>query len=132
MAPLLPHVASATSRGSDGQSLARLALTGSVLLALAGASYGLSFIELGAYALPLSLAIASGKGLVVLLAFMEFGKLPNSAKLAAGAALVMVLLLLGMMVADVATRERALSPQPPTVDPNVAQVSGSPVREVAY
>ena len=99
-------------RSPDGQSLGWLALAGALLLALAGLSYGLSFLQLGRLSLPLALAIAACKALTVLFVFMEFGGLPASAKLAAGAALLMIALLLGLMVADVATRERAPLPPP--------------------
>ena len=92
-------------------SLGGLVLTGVVLLSLAAASYGASFLALGRLAVPLSLGIAISKALIVLFVFMEFGRLSSSAKLAAGAALLMLLLLLGLMVADVATR--ALPPLPP-------------------
>lgn len=101
-------------RSPHGQSFGWLLLTGALLLALAGLSYGLSFVALGRLGLPLALAIAACKALTVLFVFMEFGGLPTSAKLAAGAALLMVALLVGLMVADVATRERAPLPPPRT------------------
>jgi caa(3)-type oxidase subunit IV len=94
------------------QSPSGLVLAGALLLALAGLSYGLSFVQLGLLGLPLALAIAACKALTVLFVFMGFGGLPTSAKLAAGAALLMVTLLLGLMVADVATREPAPLPPP--------------------
>jgi len=101
-------------RPPNAPPLSTLVLTGVLLLALAGASYGLSFLTLGAYALPVALAIAVCKALILLFVFMEFGKLSTSAKLAAGAALLMLLLLVGLMLADVATRVRPPLP-PPTV-----------------
>ena len=103
------------TRSASGASLGALLLTGSLLLALAAGSYGLSFVKLGMLGLPIALAIAACKALTVVFVFMEFAELSASAKLAAGAALLMFLLLLGLMVADVVTRERApLSP--PHVD----------------
>ena len=98
----------------ERQSLSSLALVGALLLALAGLSYGLSFVALGELGLPIALAIAACKALTVLFVFMEFGGLPTSAKLAAGAALLMVALLVGLMVADIATREHAPLPPPRT------------------
>lgn len=95
-----------------GQSPSGLVLAGALLLALAGLSYGLSFVQLGRLGLPLALAIAACKALTVLFVFMGFGGLSTSAKLAGGAALLMVALLLGLMVADVATREPAPLPPP--------------------
>lgn len=101
-------------RSPRGQSLGRLVLAGALLLAFAALSYGLSFVALGRLGLPIALAIAACKALTVLFVFMEFGGLPASAKLAGGAALLMVALLVGLMVADVATRERAPLPPPRT------------------
>jgi len=87
-------------------------LAGAFLLALAGLSYGVSFLQLGSFNLPVALAIAVAKALTVLSVFMDFGSLSASAKLAAAAALLMVALLVGLMVADVATRELAPLPAP--------------------
>ena len=99
-------------RSPNGQSLGGLVLAGALLVALAGLSYGLSFMPLGRLGLPVALSIAVCKALTVLFVFMEFGRLSASAKLAVAAALLMVLLLIGLMVADVATRERAPLPPP--------------------
>ena len=112
-------------RSRNGQSLGGLVLAGAFLLALAGLSYGLSFMQLGRLGLPVALAIAVCKALTVLFVFMEFGGLPTSAKLAAGAALLMVALLVGLMVADVATRERAPLPPPKISRPLFARSDGS-------
>jgi caa(3)-type oxidase subunit IV len=101
----------------QGQSLGWLVLAGALLLAFAALSYGLSFVALGRLGLPIALAIAACKALTVLFVFMEFGGLPASAKLAAAAALLMVALLVGLMVADVATRERAPLPPPKISQP---------------
>lgn len=103
-----------------GQSLGGFVLAGALLLALAGLSYGLSFVQLGPLGLPLALAIAACKALTVLFVFMGFGGLSTSAKLAAGAALLMVALLLGLMVADVATREPAPLPPPKAREHEIA------------
>jgi len=111
MAPLLPVVTPIPPQ-SDGRSLGRLMLAGALLLTLAGLSYGVSFLQLGSFNLPLALAIAVGKALTVLFVFMDFGGLSPSAKLAAGAALLMLALLVGLMAADVATREQAPLPSP--------------------
>jgi caa(3)-type oxidase subunit IV len=113
MAALLPIV-TPPRRHSERHSLGRLVLAGACLLALAGLSYGVSFLQLGSLSLPLALAIAVGKALTVLFVFMDFGLASASAKLAAGAALLMVALLVGLMAADVATREHAPLPPPRT------------------
>ena len=111
MASLLPGMKPGTPVPS-GPVPKRLLVSGVLLLLLAGVSYQLSFVALGALALPLALAIAACKALTVLFAFMEFGRLSDSAKLAAGAAVLMFLLLMGLMVADVATRDSAPLPPP--------------------
>ncbi|MEO7037700.1 MAG: cytochrome-c oxidase [Polyangiaceae bacterium] len=102
------------ARSANGPSLGGLVLTGALLLGLAALSYGLSFMQLGALGLPVALLIAACKALTVLFVFMDFGALSASAKLAAAAALLMVALLLGLMITDVATRERAPLPPPNT------------------
>jgi cytochrome c oxidase subunit IV len=82
-----------------------LLLVGAGLLALACTSFGLSFLALGAFALPIALCIAAAKAAIVLVVFMDFAKQSASVKLAALAALLMVALLAGLMAADSATRE---------------------------
>ena len=106
MAALLPRVTPSAADAARA-SVAKLLLAGCLLLALAGTSYVLSFVALGSLALPLALGIAACKALTVLFAFMEFGQISASAKLAAGAALLMLILMVALMVADVATREAA-------------------------
>jgi caa(3)-type oxidase subunit IV len=88
-------------------SLRALLLAGAVLLLLAALSFALSFFGLGKLALPVALLIAVGKASTVLYVFMEVGRIPTSAKLGVLAALAMFALLLGLMVADVATRGAA-------------------------
>lgn len=117
MAALLPRLKSNAERAGRARAVLVL-MAGALLLLLAGASYGLSFLALGAFALPLALAIASAKALIVLWVFMEFGELSSSARLAAGAALLMFALLVSLMVADVATREC-----PPVRLPGVSSAS---------
>lgn len=113
MAALLP-VLTPRQPPFAAHSLSRVVMAGACLLGLAGLSYGVSFLQLGRFNLPVALAIAVCKALTVLFVFMDFGSLSASGKLAAGAALLMVALLIGLMVADVATREQApLSPPKP-------------------
>jgi caa(3)-type oxidase subunit IV len=96
-------------------SILGLTLAGVVLLALAAASYLLSFAKLGSFALPVALAIGIAKALVVLFSFMGFGKLKTSARLAAAAALFMLVLLVGLTVADVGSREPPPLAAPPRI-----------------
>jgi len=114
MAALLP-VVTPPRPPAESHALSRVVLAGAFLLALAALSYGVSFLQLGRFNLPLSLAIAMAKALTVLFLFMDFGSLSASAKLAAGSALLMVALLIGLMAADVATREQAPLPPPRAV-----------------
>jgi len=97
-------------------SSGRVLAAGAGLLALAAASYALSFVRLGALGLGLALAIAVLKALVVLWVFMQFGRLPASAKLAALAAFFMLALMLSLMAADIELREPAPA-EPPAAAP---------------
>jgi cytochrome c oxidase subunit 4 len=74
------------------------------LLILTGASYGLSFARLGAFAVPVALGIAAIKVLIVALYFMGLLDEPPSHRLAAVAAAFFVILLVVFTQADVLTR----------------------------
>ena len=78
--------------------------TGAALLMLWGASFALSYVSLGGWALPVALAIAVAKALLVLLVFMELLHESLSMKLAILAAIALLLTLIGLMVADIVTR----------------------------
>ena len=86
---------------------ARLFGTWIALMALAGLSLVLSFVQLGALQLPIAMIIAGVKAVLVALVFMELGRERTSARftLVTGAALLAT--LLGLMVADVLTRTLA-------------------------
>ncbi len=86
--------------------------TGAALALLAAASFGLSFLRLGAWSLPAALAIAASKVALVVLVFMELWHERASTKLASLAALIMVLLLVTLTAADVATRSEPLVTPP--------------------
>jgi cytochrome c oxidase subunit 4 len=81
-----------------------IVLTGAALLALWAASFGLSYVALGSWALPVALAIAVVKAVLVVLVFMELLHASLSIKLTILAALALLLTLIGLMVADIATR----------------------------
>jgi caa(3)-type oxidase subunit IV len=74
------------------------------LVALAAASLGLSFLPLGGWAVPVAMAIAGVKGLLVAAVFMHLAEEPFVHSLALGAAVGLLLLLAGFTAADVATR----------------------------
>jgi cytochrome c oxidase subunit 4 len=81
-----------------------LSLAATALLALWGASWGLSYVELGGWSLPIALAIAAAKAAIVVLVFMEIAleKASIHATLATGLAMIAVLVF--FMLADVRTR----------------------------
>jgi len=106
-----------TSKSRSRSGLALL-LAGLALLALAFVSFLLSFLTLGALALPIALSIAAAKAGVVLVVFMDFAEQSTSVKLAALAALAMVVLLAGLMAADGATREPSPLTSAPTSHPS--------------
>jgi cytochrome c oxidase subunit 4 len=81
--------------------------TGASLLLLWALSFSLSYVPLGAASLPVALAIALVKAVLVVLFFMELLHESVSMKFAIAAALGLLAVLIGLMVADVATREPA-------------------------
>jgi cytochrome c oxidase subunit 4 len=78
--------------------------TGLALLALWGASFGLSYAPLGGAALPVALGIAGVKAGLVGLFFMELAREKGSIRLTVAAALALAGVLVAFMVADVLTR----------------------------
>jgi cytochrome c oxidase subunit 4 len=90
-------------RRESSSSIATLGV-GLGLVLLAGASYALSFVALGAWALPIALCIAALKAGLVVFMFMELYRETASIQLAALAAVLMLLLLVTLTAADVATR----------------------------
>ncbi len=89
-------------------------LTGVAVLLLWAASWGMSYVDLGAWSLVIALGIAAVKGVLVVLFFMEIvlEKMSIHATLATG--LAMVTVMIAFMVADVRTRET-----PPLAPPAV-------------
>jgi cytochrome c oxidase subunit 4 len=85
------------------------------LLGLTAASFALSYVHLGALNIPVALVIASVKAALVVTIFMELAIEKVSVKLSLVMGFVFVILLIGLMVADVATRASApLLPPPPS------------------
>jgi cytochrome c oxidase subunit IV len=87
-------------------------LAGIAVLALWGASWALSYVDLGGWSLILALAIASMKAALVVLVFMELVVERPSVHATLAIGLAMVLVLIAFMVADVRTREVPLRAQP--------------------
>jgi cytochrome c oxidase subunit 4 len=79
--------------------------TGAALFALWALSFALSYVHLGSAALPLALTIAAIKAALVVLFFMELLHESLSMKLALLSAGALLAVLIGLVVADVATRE---------------------------
>jgi cytochrome c oxidase subunit 4 len=80
-------------------------LTGAALLALWALSWGLSYANLGQWSIVVALVIAAAKAMLVALFFMELLAETSSFNLALVAAVVLVVILLALTVADVATRQ---------------------------
>jgi cytochrome c oxidase subunit 4 len=78
---------------------------GVALLALWGLSFGLSYVHLGAAALPVALGIAAVKAALVVLFFMELLRESFSMKLTLLAAGSLLFILISLVVADIAMRE---------------------------
>lgn len=74
------------------------------LLGLGALSFLLSFLQLGAASLPVSMVIAVAMAFVVALVFMEVGAQRFSVRMTLVAALAFIALLVGFMCADVLTR----------------------------
>jgi caa(3)-type oxidase subunit IV len=106
MKPITAHVTeehSPSIRSVHGAAIA--------LFVLWGASFISSYAQLGRWALPLALAIACAKALVVLLVFMELWGARFSIKAALLAAVALVAVFMLFSALDVGTRE------PPPLQP---------------
>jgi cytochrome c oxidase subunit 4 len=102
-----------------------LSLAAAALLVLWGASWGLSYVELGGWSLPVALTIAAAKAALVVLVFMEiaFEKASIHATLATGLAMIAVLVF--FMIADVKTRASPpLLPFAPPAPPAPSYLGG--------
>lgn len=102
-------------------SLKAMVVTGGVLLALWAASFALSYVALGAWALPVALVIALGKAALVASFFMELPHESLSIKLTVLATVALLVTLIAFMIADISTR----APVPPVPEPRHAQMSRS-------
>lgn len=80
------------------------------LLIFTAATYITGTMHLGAWALPVALAIATVKSTLVALIFMHLNESSGATRLVFGTALVFVALLLFFTVADVATRFKLATP----------------------
>lgn len=74
------------------------------LVVLTGLTFGLAHVELGAWSLPVALAIAITKGSIVALFFMHLWDHEGSSRLVLVIAVMFVAVLSTLVVADVLTR----------------------------
>ena len=81
-----------------------------LLLVLTGVTVWTGHMHLGALALPLALTIATTKSLLVLIIFMHLKEDKGVNRLVIATAFVFVLLLLGIVLGDVATRFKGTTP----------------------
>jgi cytochrome c oxidase subunit 4 len=79
-------------------------VTSFALVALWAGSWALSYADLGRWHLTTALVIAVTKAALVALVFMELLHVRATVRLAAAAAVLMVGLLIGLVVMDVAAR----------------------------
>lgn len=89
---------------SKAISLRSFAWTWLALLALAALSFGLSYLTLGAWEMPLAMIIAAAKAVVVALVFMELLEAHFVARVVVAIIALWLTLLISFMVLDVLTR----------------------------
>jgi caa(3)-type oxidase subunit IV len=82
----------------------RIELVALCLMILAGASWGLSHVPLGAAAVAVALGIAATKGTLIAVELMELREAPTSMRLIALAAPLFVVLLVAFALVDVGSR----------------------------
>jgi cytochrome c oxidase subunit 4 len=99
--------------GPKETSARGLTLTLVALLALAGLSLALRYAHLGAFGVPVALIIAAAKAVLVAVFFMEILVERVTVRLAMGAGIVLLGILLALIAADILTREPAPLSNPP-------------------
>ena len=105
----------------QGQILRKAGLTWLALMLLLVATVIGAYSDIGAWKLPLSMAIAVAKTLLVMMLFMELWQASASARFAAMAGLVWLGLLFSLTFADEATREHT---QPGFCPPDATRQAG--------
>jgi cytochrome c oxidase subunit IV len=102
-------MAERTKRPPPPPSLALLAIIGALLIALALGTYGVSRLDLGRLELPVALAFATAKAILIALFFMHLRHQGGGATAAVLVAVTFVLLLMGLVLGDLGLR----GPGPP-------------------
>ncbi|MCA9599522.1 MAG: cytochrome C oxidase subunit IV family protein [Myxococcales bacterium] len=74
------------------------------LLLLTAATFGLSFVHLGALEIPVALGIAAAKSAIVAFYFMHLIEQPSSHRIAASAGVVFIAIVVTLTSLDVLTR----------------------------
>jgi cytochrome c oxidase subunit IV len=101
----------------EGASARGLLVTLVALFALAGVSLAFRFAHLGTLGMPVAIAIALAKAVLVGLVFMELAFEKPSIRLAFAAGLVMITIMLALMIGDVVTRAVPPLAPPPGNEP---------------
>ena len=103
----------------EHHSVAPYVIVWILLLVLTAVTVWTGHLHLGTLALPLALTIATTKSLLVLIIFMHLKEDKGVNRLVVATAFIFVLLLLGIVLGDVATR---FKPTTPTGSPFGAKV----------
>ena len=85
-------------------SIRHITWTALALFVLWGASWGMSYLELGVWSLVVALVIAAAKAVLVVLFFMEIATERTAVQATLVTGLAMIAVLIFFMVADVKTR----------------------------
>jgi cytochrome c oxidase subunit 4 len=93
-----------------------LFVTWLALMLLAALSFGLRFVNLGAYNFPIAMGIAAVKAVLVALVFMELAFEPATLRFAFATGFALLALLLVFMISDVLTRTVAPLDPPPGME----------------
>ena len=106
------HGAAASSgdHGEHAHTAAPYVVIWLILCLLTGITVWTGRMHLGTWALPLALAIATTKSLLVLIFFMHLKEDKGVNRMVVAVAVVFVLLLIGLTLGDVATRFKGTTP----------------------
>lgn len=108
---------------SAGAILRRALPVWAALVALALLTFTLAYVPMGRFNLPVSLAIAAAKALLIGLLYMNLRRPDPLLRLAGGASLLWMSFLFALTFADLLTRTPRS--QPGTVEPRSAAPSGT-------
>jgi cytochrome c oxidase subunit 4 len=108
--------------GGFGKAL----LVGAGLLALTTLSYGLAHLHLGQWGLVVALAIAATKATLVAFFFMHLSERQGGPRLVVATALVFVVILVGMILAEASDRPVSVMPPGPFSAETLPGLEGEP------